>query len=298
MKIRFDTFEKIICTFLDFTPMPFLTREILQRRKVTIIVYHDPDPSTLDFHIAGLKKKYNIISLKDYLDSRKSGNTAGLPPKSLIITLDDGYRSNYKLLPVFRKHKIIPTIFLCSGFIDTNRHFWGTEVRGESGVGSIRVVPDIDKVNALSKTGFAENREFAIREALLKNEILEMKGIIDFQSHTVFHACLPKCTPERARDEIASSKRDLEERYGLTVNALSYPHGDYSPAVEGLARQAGYECGITAELGFNDEKTDIFRLKRIVMRDGASTSEAFVRACGLWGVLRIIAKPILLIRAR
>jgi len=44
-----------------------------------------------------LRKRYNIIPLADYVRACVDGRARKLPPKSLIITMDDGHRSNARL---------------------------------------------------------------------------------------------------------------------------------------------------------------------------------------------------------
>ena len=57
-----------------------------------------------------------------------------------------------------------------------------------------------------------------------------------------------------------------------------------------MTKEAGYECAITVDLGFNDSATDLFRLKRICLRDSGGTFELGVRATGLWEYLKKIVK--------
>ena len=116
--------RKVVSILLWLTTIPFFIREIFQRKKVTILCYHDIDVSTADKHFRLLKSKYNIISLREFVDAKKAEAVNKLPPKSLVITIDDGHRNNFRLVPLFDKYQIPATIFICSGVIGTNRHFW------------------------------------------------------------------------------------------------------------------------------------------------------------------------------
>jgi peptidoglycan/xylan/chitin deacetylase (PgdA/CDA1 family) len=70
-----------------------------------------------------LKEKYNIISLEQYVQSCNTGKK--LPNKSIIITIDDGYKSNYALAyPILKEFDIPATIFLTTDFIDNNNFLW------------------------------------------------------------------------------------------------------------------------------------------------------------------------------
>ncbi len=100
---------------------PLILREVFRRKTVTILCYHDPVPKVFERHLLALKKRYNIISLKAYVDSRKGRTTRKLPPKALVITLDDGFSGNYQLREVIVGCGVAITIFLCSSIVATKR---------------------------------------------------------------------------------------------------------------------------------------------------------------------------------
>jgi len=220
--------RKLVFILLRLTLIPFFIRELIQRKQVTIILYHDVKPDTADVHFRILKSKYSIISLRDYVEAKKKRKVDRLPPKSLIITFDDGYKSNYELKPILEKYNIFSTIFLCSAIVGTNRHFWFEHGVANNTCEYVKNISDEKRLQILRKFGFEERKEFNHRQALSKNEIEEMKDIVDFQSHTMFHPLLPKCSAERALKEISQSKKDVEHKYGVRIYALSYPNGDYS----------------------------------------------------------------------
>jgi peptidoglycan/xylan/chitin deacetylase (PgdA/CDA1 family) len=206
-----------------------------------------------------------------------------LPPKSLVLTLDDGYRKNRELASLLEREGVPVTIFLCSGIVGTNRRFWFkfTET-GED----LKQLSDSARIRALSTLGFLDSKEYPDREALSDSEVRQMFGrLIDFQSHTISHPILPRCTTDKAATEIVESRSDLERRYGLDIFALAYPNGDYSDRDVRLVRQAGYTCALTADPGFNTASTDLFRLRRIAVDDDDGVDELLVKASGLWGVL-------------
>jgi len=269
---------------LSVTLIPLFIREFVQKKKVTIILYHNLKPEQADKHFKILKSKYNIISLKDYIKKRKLGKD-NLPSKSLIITFDDGYKSVYQLKSILKKYKIHVTIFLCSRIVGTNRHFWWDYDIDKNKREYLKNIPDKKRLEILRKLGFEEEKEFEDRQTLSKDEIEEMKNIVDFQSHTMFHPILPNCNTERAYEEISQSKIDLENNYGLKIYALSYPNGNYSEREITIVKEVGYECAVTVDLGFNSENTDLFRLKRICIDDVAGVDELLVTVSGLWDFL-------------
>jgi poly-beta-1,6-N-acetyl-D-glucosamine N-deacetylase len=265
--------------------LPYVIREVVQRGRVTIIVYHKLSPDAAERHFEALLQKYDIISLAEYLDSR-TGIHNQLPLKPLIVTFDDGHKSNYDLKPIFEKHKIPVTVFLCSGVVGTNRHFWFETEMSEPLRQSLKHVPDEERIEVLARLGFSEMTEQATRQALSVREIEEMKPLVDFQSHTIYHPLLPQCSDSRAFREVADSKTQLEQKFGLCIKALAYPNGNYSPREIEVAKKSGYQCALSLDSGFNSRKTPAFQLKRICINDDAGVDELFVKASGLWGFLK------------
>lgn len=223
-KERNRMLRKIPFLLLRLTGIPFFVREVIQRKKVTIVLFHDISPDRVDMHLRVLRSKYNIISLQDYVRAKEAGRVDELPPKSLIITLDDGHKSNYELKPLLERYDVPATIFLCSGIVDTKRHFWWYhKIGNDYSLKDLKNIPNKERLEILRGFEFEETKEFDDRQALSKNEIEDMKLMVDFQSHTVFHPVLPNCATEEAYKEISQSKKDLEEMYGLKIYALSYP---------------------------------------------------------------------------
>ena len=279
-------FRSAVFALLRFSGLPLILREIWQRNRATIVVYHALQPARADAHFGALRRRYNVTSLSAFLAARSSQTTERLPRKALIITLDDGHRSNYSLGSVLKKHRLPVTIFLCSGIVGTNRHYWWLHTNNSGEAQALKALPDEQRIQALLRKGHADRREYETRQSLSRDEIAEMKFAVDFQSHTVFHPILPACSIERARWEVVESKEALEREYGLKIYALAYPNGDYSDREVGLLQDAGYTCGLTSDAGFNDSATDPFRLRRVTLLDDAGVNEVIVKTSGLWALLK------------
>ena len=273
---------------LRFTLLPLVIREIVQRKKVTIIAYHDPSPEVFDSHVSVLKHVYNIVPLSVYVEAMQQGAFNRLPPKALIITIDDGHRRNYALKSVIERHNVPVTIFLCSGLVDTYRRFWFQHAPTAAIVQQLKGVADGERLSMLSAAGFEETKEFDERQALSALELEDLRSHVDFQSHTVFHPILPRCLSGKAEAEIAKSKIDLQTKLGNEVYALAYPDGAYSDRELRLVEKAGYRCALTLDRGFNSEKTPLFRLRRICLPDCADRHELLVKTSGLWGRMKAV----------
>src|SRR5262249_43161506 len=186
------------------------------------------------------------------------------------------------------KHDVPVTIFLCSGLIDTRRRFWFRHEATSAIVQQLKTVPDGERLAILCEAGFEETKEFDARQALSASELQGLKTKADFQSHTVFHPILPRCSSERAGAEITTSKLALQTRLGNEVYAFAYPNGEYSERELRLVEKAGYRCALTLDRGCNTARTPLFRLRRICIPDDAGRPELLVKASGLWGRIRAV----------
>src|SRR5205823_1109167 len=148
-----------------------------------------------------------------------------------------------------------------------HRHYWWFHTRSASESAACKNMPDAERLAFLSSRGYQQERDYPDRQALSRSEIDALKPWVDFQSHTVTHPILTACPDEKAEHEIAQSKRKLEEQYRLSIEALAFPNGDYGEREIALARTAGYVCALTLDRGLNDERTDLFRLRRIALSD-------------------------------
>ena len=277
----------LIFILLRTTFIHAFIREFVQRRRVTILLYHEVRPEILDQHLAVLKKTYTFITLRDYLDAREFAKE--LPPKSLILTLDDGHASNRALLPVLRKHHVHPTVFLCTGIVGTRRRYWFKHPRARSEVARLKTLSNKERLERLRQLGFEEHKEFEDRQAMTWDEVEEMREIVDFQPHSIFHPILPRCDEATAREEIAESRKQMETK-GYKADIFAYPNGDYSTREKQITRESAYRCALSIDAGFNTSNTDLFALRRIGIPDQGGTAELLVRVSGVWSFFRVLLK--------
>jgi len=104
-------------------------------KKFTILSYHricekhygDPflcvTPQNFERQIQYLKRRYAIISLTELIKLMSQPELTD--EQFLAITFDDGYRDNYTYAyPILKKYRVPATIFLTTGYIDTDKLFW------------------------------------------------------------------------------------------------------------------------------------------------------------------------------
>jgi hypothetical protein len=56
----------------------FLTRHVVQSRRVTILAYHDPDAALFERHLSLLTSLYTVIPLERFLSARRGGHSSSL----------------------------------------------------------------------------------------------------------------------------------------------------------------------------------------------------------------------------
>jgi peptidoglycan/xylan/chitin deacetylase (PgdA/CDA1 family) len=267
---------------IRWSGLAFLVRHTIARRRVSILVYHDPAPAVLEGHFAYLARRYNFISMSSLVEALSSRSWDSLPSRSLVITFDDGHRRNAELLDTFRHHAIVPTIYLCSQIVGTLRHYWFLEAEDPE---RLKPLSSSERTAALAPSGFEPTNEYPEneRQAL---DISEMRGMardVEFASHTRFHPILTVSDNEESEREIRDSKVELEELLGQECVHFSYPNGDYSAREIEFLRTSGYASGRTVDLGWNGPDSDAFRLKVLGTEDDASLNRLAADLSGIAG---------------
>ena len=219
---------------------------------IPILTYHNftiGESSSYKINIVEFEKQmnylatynYSVISLSELLARVRTGQ---LPPKPIVITIDDGYKSTFTLAyPVLKKYNFPATLFIYTNFIEKNN-------------GSLT---------------WKEIREMT-------------KNNIEIGSHTLSHCNLLKYKKNenyetylaRIRKEIFLSKEILEDKIEDKVKFFAYPYGTYSPTIKDLVIQAGYEGIVNANSMNNTLDIDSFSLNRQIIF-GQNSFNSFIR---------------------
>jgi peptidoglycan/xylan/chitin deacetylase (PgdA/CDA1 family) len=271
---------------LRFSVMPWLLRNTVQRKKLTILIFHNPRIETFHLTLKVLKRKYNVISLEEATKQLKQNK---LEPRSVVITFDDGWKENAFLLQLMEQFKIPTTIFLCTDFIDSNMHFWFSQIPNNSKKSAIKKLPDEDRISFFNQNDINLEKDFGLdnRQVLSKEEIFKMhkSGFVDFQSHTCSHPILDRCSKEKSFSEINRSKAILENLLDKKIYAFAYPNGNYSEREISHLKESEYEVGFTIKPGYNSSYTNPYELYRFGIPENAKEDEIVVRVSGLSGML-------------
>lgn len=121
------------------------------------------------------------------------------------------------------------------------------------------------------------------RPLLNKQELETMlkSGLVTFGAHTRHHYRLNHlANPSDLQNEIAGSRRDLEELGLQPVNVFCYPNGDITGKGEQLV-QGYFTAACTTERGWNKTPSNPFGLRRFNFHDGnGSTPLSFLATLG------------------
>ncbi len=86
-------------------------------------------------------------------------------------------------------------------------------------------------------------------------------------AHTRNHAYLPDLPEDQIREEIAGSKRVIEEHLGHPVDYLAYPTGGFNVPAKRIAKEAGFKAAMTTNRGKDKFNEDLYELKRIRVKN-------------------------------
>jgi peptidoglycan/xylan/chitin deacetylase (PgdA/CDA1 family) len=203
-------------------PPPAETKLVHSQAPVPILMYHviaSPpssaqlpelyvDPKSFDREVEWLKSKgYQGVSLNQVYDAWfKDGE---LPEKPVVVSFDDGYRSQYVYArPELRKLGWPGVLSAIAGRIGQ---------------------PNAELSNAMVR--------------ILINDGWEI------DSHTINHVDVSQASGAQLQSEVAGSRTMLQERFHQPVNFFCYPSGRFDDQAIQAVRAAGYLGATTTEEG-------------------------------------------------
>lgn len=110
---------------------------------LTVAVYHrvadlaqiddlDPEmvdatPDAFEEQMAYLRKNFHPVGIDEVLVAHREQRP--LPPNSVMVTFDDGYRDNHQVaLPILQRHGIRALFFITTAYLADRRLFWWERV--------------------------------------------------------------------------------------------------------------------------------------------------------------------------
>jgi len=210
-----------------------------------------------------LRKHCHVLSLDDFLEIQKGGDA--LPPKSTIVSFDDGFRNNYSIAaPIMEEHQVPAVFYISSGVVSTDIMFWVDILEDAinlSGKSTIRVRldreeefsirNDREKLQALArikgycKTATAVEVDRIIQEIqevtdvvatvnhsknyqkIAWKELKEMheNSLFTIGGHALYHNILSSLGGDLLKKEIRASLDLLEINLQSPITHYSYPEG-------------------------------------------------------------------------
>ncbi|MCP4105935.1 MAG: polysaccharide deacetylase family protein [Desulfobacteraceae bacterium] len=254
------------------------------RHRSGILCYHDPTPDVFRLHADFLSQYFSFISLDELAGSRDKRK---IPVNTLAVTLDDGHKDNCRLLPLFRHFAILPTIYLCTGLVGTNRAMWTTRITDKRSIKQFKNLSNQQRKSVMKKKyNFNERQEYEERSMLNHDEIALMMDNVDFQSHTRFHSVLDSCTHDELEAEIAGSYEDVQAITGKPCRHFAYPYGIYGKREKDIVQKTGYTTSRSVRWGWISRLRGPYELPCIFIPDQAGIDELVAHLCG-FGLLQL-----------
>lgn len=213
---------------------------------VPILLYHRLAPTVVDSMTVSLPvfesqlaylrdRDYVVIPLQRLL-AHLRGTAPPPPPRSVVITVDDGHRSVYELmLPLLKRYGYPATLFIYPSAID--------------------------------------NADYALTWAQLRE--LKASGLVDIQSHTYWHpnfikekrTLAPEAYAKLVETQLIRSREKLEREAGGRVTLLAWTFGLYDGDLMKRASELGYEAAFTLERRHARVGDDLMALPRYLVTD-------------------------------
>lgn len=215
------------------TPTPEPTKPPIDQTALVVVFgyhrfeekIHRPDteitPEAFEAQMQELKDKgIAVIGMQDFLAWKRGEKS--IPPRSAIITIDDGWKTGYDVAwPILKKFGYPFTLFIYTEGIKG----------GKFGGGA-----------AMSWEQLAEMRDAGV----------------DIEAHSATHQDLrkpyDKVTKRKLNEqeyndwlnaEVAGSKATLEQKLGIKVNCFAVPFGYYNERVKKATEDAHFEAVFT-----------------------------------------------------
>ncbi len=172
-----------------------------------------------DFHVISPEQ---LLAFLEYRE--------GLPKKSVLITMDDGYRSAYEIAyPILKKYGFTATFFIYTNF-----------------VGVSKMAITWDQLKELKANGFSIGSHTISHSDLTQRE--------DGETEADWMARIDK--------ELHGSKQILDKKLNQDTISLAYPYGKYDQRAIETARKAGYKMAMSVQRGGNPFFADPLYLRR------------------------------------
>jgi peptidoglycan/xylan/chitin deacetylase (PgdA/CDA1 family) len=102
----------------------------------------------------------------------------------------------------------------------------------------------------------------------------QVKGLVaagwELDTQGISHADLIALNATQLAEQVAGSRKTIQQRYGVPVNWFCYPSGHYNATVIAAVKSAGYTGSTTVVPGWAGPESDPYRLPRLRVLGGTS----------------------------
>jgi peptidoglycan/xylan/chitin deacetylase (PgdA/CDA1 family) len=220
---------------------PKITKPVVdQTAQVIIFCYHrlvdkirypgtEITPAAFEAQMKELKDHgITVISMQDLLAWKRGEKN--IPPRSAIITFDDGWKSQYEVAwPIMKKYGYPFTMFIYTEGVRGGALGGGEAITWEQ-LGDMRDNGVDIEAHSATHQDLREGHNIMLASTGGKKTRAKLTG--------------PQYE-QWVQNEVVGCKQLLEQRLGIKVNCFAVPFGNYNEHVKELARNAGYEAMFT-----------------------------------------------------
>jgi peptidoglycan/xylan/chitin deacetylase (PgdA/CDA1 family) len=169
---------------------------------------------------------YRVITMDEFFDFLDFEDQ--IPEKSVVITIDEDWRSAYKIaFPILKKYGYPATLFLYTDFVRDKTSDWDL-VAEMSGNGIDMQSHTKTHRNLIGRNGNESFREYC----------------------------------EAVKKELAESAETIRQHLNKDVKYLAYPYGNYNRLTVALLEKLGYRGAFTVRRGSNPFFVHKYRINR------------------------------------
>jgi biofilm PGA synthesis lipoprotein PgaB len=172
-----------------------------------------------------------LLSRKDRLDE--------LPPRTLVVTFDDAYRSFFeKALPILKKEGVKATLSVVSSFIDAPP-------------AGLPPLMTWEQIREAGESGFVEiaSHSHGLHRYEVSNPYNDTSPAVTTRRYLSLNRRYEDRDEYRSRirADLRKAKSLLESLLGRDVGVLAWPYGEHNAMARELARQEGFAVTLGLE---------------------------------------------------
>ena len=236
--------------------------------------------SAFEAHCRFIRETCDPISLDDWRAAIRGA--VPLPPRPVLLTFDDGYRSVFTMArPILRKYALPAAVFACSDPAARRRLLWFDHVAARDGEDAVEKWKTADYRSwrvacADVAPAIADDDPRAVMSPSDLAELAAEPGI-EIGAHTARHPILMRAGAEGQREEIVESRDRIASWTGRPVRAFAYPNGrpglDYSAETTRILADLGFDLAFTMQPAFATAREAPLERSRFLIVADVSAAE-------------------------